>query len=324
MRICLVTPAPSGSRKGNRVTAERWARLLRDLGHRVTVAVEYRGQRCDLLLALHAFKSYPSIRRFREERPEDPLVLCLTGTDLYGDIHSSPEARQSLEWATRLVVLQPLASEELPKPLRSKVRVIYQSMPAPPIKSERHPRRTVFEVCALGHLRPVKDPMRTAWAARLLPASSRLRVLHIGAALSEDMAEQARQEQAGNPRYRWLGEQPRGQALRLLSRCRLLVLTSQLEGGANVISEALALGVPVLSSHIAGSVGLLGDDYPGYFPVGDTQALADLLYRAETDAGFYNELLTKCSQRRHLFEPTRERQSWQELLRELVPQIECD
>jgi putative glycosyltransferase (TIGR04348 family) len=318
MKICLVTPAPSGSRKGNRVTAERWARLLRELGHRVTVTVEYRGQRCDLLIALHALKSYPSIRRFRDDRPNDPLVLCLTGTDLYGDIHTHPEAQESLELATRLVVLQPLALDELPTALHGKVRVIYQSAPELAIRSS--PRPDVFEVCVMGHLRPVKDPFRTAWAARLLPASSRLRVLHVGAALSEDMAEQARREQSDNRRYRWLGERPRSQALGLLSRCRLLVLTSQLEGGANVISEALAVGVPVLSSRIAGSMGLLGADYAGYFPTGDTQALADLLLRAETDADFYRTLCTQCQQRRPLFDPARERQSWRELLRELFDQ----
>jgi putative glycosyltransferase (TIGR04348 family) len=294
--------------------------LLRDLGHRVNVTLEYRNQRCDLLIALHAFKSYPSIRRFHEERPHDPLVLCLTGTDLYGDIHTQPEARSSLELATRLVVLQPLGLDELPQPLRSKGRVIYQSVPALSLKSSS--RRDVFEVCVMGHLRPVKDPLRTAWASRLLPASSRLRVLQLGAALSDELAEQARQEQATNPRYRWLGERPRRQALRILSRCRLLVLTSQLEGGANVISEALALGVPVVSSRIAGSLGLLGTDYAGYFPVGDTRALADLLLRAETDTDFYDTLCAQCAQRRPLFEPARERQSWKELLHELFPNRE--
>jgi len=332
MRILLVTPAPSGSRKGNRVTAERWARLLRELGQQVRVAEEYHGQRCDLLIALHAFKSYPSIRRYRSERLGDPLVLCLTGTDLYGDIHSHPEARASLELATRLVVLQPLGLNELPEPLRGKTRVIYQSVPLSafryPLSANQKKRVAesgkrkadsgdVFEVCVLGHLRPVKDPLRTAWAARLLPASSHVRVLQVGGALSDDLAEQARIEQAGNPRYRWLGERPRSQALRLLSRCRLLSLTSELEGGANVLSEAIALGVAVVSSRIAGSLGLLGTDYAGYFPFGDTQTLADLLRRAETDTAFYNVLCAQGAQRRPLFDPARERQSWHELLREL-------
>jgi putative glycosyltransferase (TIGR04348 family) len=320
MKICLVTPAPPGSRKGNRVTAERWARLLHELGHHVEVAVEYRGQPCDLLLALHAYKSHPSIRRFRDERPGDPLVLCLTGTDLYGDIHSRPEAAEALELATRLVLLQPLGRAELPEHLRGKARVIYQSVETPAMTESA--RAGVFEVCVMGHLRPVKDPFRTALAARLLPDSSRVKVLQLGAALSDDMAEQARALAAGNSRYEWLGDVPSSEALRLLSRCRLLSLTSKLEGGANVISEAVTVGVPVVSSHIAGSIGLLGDDYPGYFRYGDTQSLADLLWRAETDSVFYNSLRDRCERRRPLFEPDRERQSLEELLRELSSQPE--
>jgi putative glycosyltransferase (TIGR04348 family) len=317
MNICLVTPAPPGSRKGNRITAERWAALLRELGHRVEVAVEYRGQDCDLLIALHAWRSYSSIRRFRDARFSDPLVLGLTGTDLYGDIHTRPEAAESLALATRLVLLQPLGRAELPAAVQDKVRVIYQSV-RPPSATEPV-RADVFEVCVMGHLRPVKDPLRTALAARLLPAASRMQVLQVGGALSEELAEQARAEEGRNPRYRWLGELPQGEALRVLSRCRLLSLTSESEGGANVISEAVVAGVPVISSHIAGSVGLLGEGYAGYIPVGDTQALADLLGRAETDAAFYNSLRDWCVRLRPLFDPARERQSWHDLLSELFP-----
>jgi len=105
--------------------------------------------------------------------------------------------------------------------------------------------------------------------------------------------------------------------LRTLARCRLLVLTSEMEGGANVVSEALAVSVPVLSSRIAGSVGLLGEDYPGYFPVGDTNALGQLLRRTETDVAFYRTLHDWCIGLRNLVEPARERQSWADLLREL-------
>jgi len=314
-KVCLVTPVPPGSRRGNRVTALRWARILRDLGRRVVVAEEYRGQRCDLLVALHALRSAPSVERYRSAHPDAPLVLALTGTDLYGSLHTDPEARRSVDLATRLVVLQPLGVAELPKAARARARVIYQSVPAP--RSRAAPRRDRFEVCVLGHLRPVKDPFRTAQAARLLPATSRLLVLHLGAALSPEMAEQARAEAAVNPRYRWLGEVPRGRALRLLGRCRLLVLTSEMEGGANAISEALAVSVPVLSSRIAGSVGLLGADYPGYFPVGDTAALARLLERAESDADFYRAIQEWCAGLRPLVDPARERQSWAELLAEL-------
>lgn len=315
MKICLVTPAPLGSWKGNRVTAERWAGLLQELGHRSDVVSDYRGEDCDLLIALHAFKSHASIRRFRDARPSDPLVLCLTGTDLYGDIHTQPEARESLELATRLVLLQPLGKDKLPAKVRDKARVIYQSVEAPvrtePIRSD------IFEVCVMGHLRPVKDPLRTALAARLLPAASRIQVLQLGGSLSEELSAEARAEEARNPRYHWLGEFPRSEALAILARCRLLSLTSLSEGGANVISEAVVAGVPVISSRIDGSIGLLGEDYPGYFPVGDTQALARLLWQVETDSAFYETLLGSCARLRPLFDPARERQSWADLLREL-------
>ena len=171
----------------------------------------------------------------------------------------------------------------------------------------------------MGHLRPVKDPLRTALAARLLPDSSRITITHLGGALSDEMKQAAEEEQRVNPRYRWYGEQQRGRALRILSRCRLLVLTSKSEGGANVIGEAVTLGVPVLSSRIAGSIGLLGDDYPGFFPYGDTQTLADLIQRAETDAAFYAELRERCERIRPLFEPAREREAWRSLLAEVAP-----
>lgn len=317
MRICLVTPAPAGSSNGNRVTAERWAGLLGELGHRVEVAVEYRDQDCDILVALHAFKSHSSIRRFRDRRPSDPLVVGLTGTDIYGDGPLRPEAVESLGLATRLVILQPLAKIALPAAVQDKARVIYQSVGVPPAKQPV--RADVFEVCVMGHLRPVKDPLRTALAVRQLPEHSRIQVLHLGGALSEELAELARAEAAANRRYHWLGELSRSEALGVLSRCRLLSLTSQSEGGANVISEAVVAGVPVIASRIVGSIGLLGEDYPGYFPVGDTPALANLLWRAETDDEFYNTLCDRCARLRPQFDPAREKQSWQDLLSELFP-----
>jgi putative glycosyltransferase (TIGR04348 family) len=314
MRICLVTPSPPGSRKGNRITALRWARILRSLGCRIAVREEYDGERCDVLIALHALRSFSSVDRYRAAHPDAPLFLALTGTDLYGSIHTDGKARQALDLATRLIVLQPLGVAALPKEVQAKARVIYQSVAAP--RRRPRPRSDRFEVCVMGHLRPVKDPLRTALAARLLPPTSRVQVLHLGGALSPDMAELARVEAASNPRYHWLGELPRWKALRTLARCRLLVLTSELEGGANVISEALAASVPVLSSRIAGSIGLLGEHYPGYFPVGDTAALAQLLDRAESDKSFYRTLKSQCARLRPLVEPAHERRAWKVLLRE--------
>jgi putative glycosyltransferase (TIGR04348 family) len=315
MRIVVVTPAPRGARTGNRVTALRWARILRGLGHRVTVAARYAGQPCDLLVALHARRSFPSIAAYRHRHPRAPVVVALTGTDLYHDLRSSAWARRALEMATRIVVLQPMAIEALPARSRRKVRVMVQSAVDP----RRRPRRRndAFEVCVLGHLRAVKDPFRAAAAARLLPPSSRIRVHHVGAAIEPGTASRARAEHRRTPRYRWIGERSHAEALKILVRSRLLCLTSKLEGGANVVSEAAAAGVPVLSSRIDGSVGLLGSRYPGYFPVGDTRALATLLLRAETDPGFYAELTRGVRRLARLVRPARERAAWASLLADL-------
>ena len=169
----------------------------------------------------------------------------------------------------------------------------------------------------LGHLRAVKDPFRTALASRLLPRTSRLRVLHVGKALDQAMLRQAQIEMWDNPRYRWLGEVPRWRALRILAGSHVMVLSSLSEGGANVVSEALAVGVPIVASRSAGSIGLLGEDYPGYFLVQDTASLAFLLERVESDAGFHPTLSDWAKQLAPLVEPERELQTWAWLLQEL-------
>jgi len=315
MTILIITPAPTHSRKGNRVTAVRWARILRGLGYQVRIQQEYRGERCDVMVALHARRSHPSIKRCRDAHPDLPLILALTGTDLYGDIRNDISAQESLELASAFIVLQPMGIQELPPKLRHKAHVIYQSVRRPP--GIFGPKCDVFEVCVLGHLRPVKDPLRTAQAVRLLPASSRIQVVHIGQALSKEMQRQAEAEQTSNRRYQWLDELPRWKAIRILARTRLLVLTSEMEGGANAVSEALVCSVPVISSRISGSIGMLGHDYPGYFPTGDTQALANLLLKAEHDEGFYATLKVCCDHLKHLFTPEKERDTWKNLLKDL-------
>jgi glycosyltransferase involved in cell wall biosynthesis len=173
-------------------------------------------------------------------------------------------------------------------------------------------------VCVLGHLRHEKDPFRSALALRHLPADLPVRITHAGQALSPAMATRARRLAAHDPRYRWIGEVPRWQARRLLARSQLLVLSSRMEGGANVLSEALVDGVPALASRIPGSEGMLGERYPGFYPVGDTRALAQLLWRAVTDSDFYNRLRKWCDRLAPLFEPVRERESWERLLSELI------
>ena len=314
--IGIINPAAPHLRGGNRVTAMRWSAILRSLGWRVFVEQSWSGRDCDLLVALHARHSNDSVARFNSERPNRPIVVAGTGTDLYTDVEDSGEVLDSLQRATRIVVLQALAVSALPEEVRSKSKIIHQSVLHPP--GRKAAQRDFFEVCVIAHLRPVKDPLRAALAARLLPESSRIRVTHIGSVIDERMRSDLDNEIAGNPRFHYMGELLRQEALDVLARSRVLVNTSRHEGGANVISEALAIPVPILATRIPGSLGLLEEDYPGVFDVGDTEGLARLFERVESDGAFLAELERRCRERSPMTDPELERRSWGELLAELV------
>jgi putative glycosyltransferase (TIGR04348 family) len=270
------------------------------------------------MIALHAWRSADSIREFREQYPDRPLIVALSGTDIYDYIDRDPEPTlRSLAAADRLVALQEYAKRRVPARFRGKVRVVYQSSTL--ARSSALPNGRHFDVAVIGHLREVKDPFRAAQAARLLPASSQIRVVHLGAAETPRWAAMAKAEMKRNPRYVWRDDRSRADVRRLLAQARAMVLSSLSEGGANVLSEAIVAGVPVLASRIDGSVGLLGRDYPGYFPVGDTAALARLLRRIETRPELLASLRRVIARRAHLFRPSRERAAWKKLIDEVAP-----
>lgn len=311
MRLQIVTPAPPGSRHGNRHTALRWASHLRALGHRVSIDTAWRGRGFDALLALHARRSHASIAAWKKAYPDRPLVLALTGTDLYRDIRTDRQAQLSLELADRLVVLQAKGLDELKSPLRKKTAVIHQSVR--PIR-RRAPPRERFLLTVIGHLREEKDPFCAARALVHLKDTD-LQVVQLGKALSAEMAREARRFMKRDARYRWLGELPHAGALRWLSRSHAMVISSRMEGGAHVVSEAIAAGVPVLASRISGNLGLLGARYPGYYPVGNDRALARLIARAWQERNFLLSLERAVKARRALVRPAAERRALRELLR---------
>jgi putative glycosyltransferase (TIGR04348 family) len=316
VNIQIITPAPLRFNNGNKITAVRWLRILRQLGHTVILEQSYNGKWCDMLIALHARRSYPSIRRFHEAHPTLPLIVVLTGTDLYRDIRNHRNAQRSLEWATRIVVLQSMALTELPTRLHPKTRVIYQS--AAPAGSKRSMWNSrEFKVSLIGHLRKEKDPLRTAMAVRQLGTESRIAVVHLGRALDDKLKQRAVFESERNPRYHWMGELSHQRTRKILAESHLAVITSRIEGSSNVLSEAIASSVPVIASRISGLIGTLGKDYPGYFPVGDTRKLAALLIKAETDRCFYLALRDECARLKSLVAPAREVRAWKSLLSEV-------
>jgi putative glycosyltransferase (TIGR04348 family) len=301
--IHIVSPASARENNGNWQTASRWQRhLARD--YRVTIGPDWQPGDVvpDLLIVLHARRSAAALAAFAKAHPASPTVLVLTGTDLYRDIHDDASARASLARAGALVVLQPRGLDELPQALRAKAHVIYQS--APRLRPARlHMPR---DVAMIGHLRAEKDPQAFMDAARLVDTPG-VRLLHIGAALDPDLGLRARETEAAAPAYRWLGALPHMATRRRLRRCHAMVIASRMEGGANVIIEAVTSGVPVLASNISGNVGMLGEDYAGFFPPGDARALADLVERSVLDARFADRLRRQCAARARLFAPAAER-----------------
>jgi glycosyltransferase involved in cell wall biosynthesis len=179
------------------------------------------------------------------------------------------------------------------------------------------PAKQRFAVCVVGHLRAEKDPFRAAFAARSAPSDSRLQVIHLGKAQDDGWAKAAAAEMAANARYLWRGDVTGGQVRRQFARSHAMVISSIMEGGANVVSEAVAAGLPVIASRIDGNVGLLGKDYAGYFPAEDTDALAAVLAKAETDPDFLKRLARQIRQKQPQFRPARERAAWRRLLSDL-------
>ena len=317
MHIGIITPAAPKSLNGNRATAQRWADFLIELGHKVSITMAWDGTEYDLMVALHAWRSAESIAKFKAKFPSKPIILAMTGTDLYRFIHSHPEPTlASIYAADKLVTLHRLAANVLPESVQDKVQVIHQSaLPLEKIREEtKNNSENTFDICVVGHLREEKDSMRVAYAVRDLPSSSKIRVLHYGKAHNEEWTNFAKQEMKINERYKWFGEVSHNEVRDAYRSCRLMVLPSIMEGGANVISEATVAGLPVVASKIDGSVGLLGDDYAGYFPVKNESALRNVLIKAESDASFLGELSRQCKERAKLFTVQAEKNAWEKLI----------
>ena len=268
----------------------------------------------NIVVALHARRSADSIYRYRAAYPRGALIVALTGTDLYADLAVSAEARASLDMADALIVLQEDAIQFVPLEHRKKTHVIYQSartlLPAEKLKHK-------LNCVVAGHLRAEKDPDIVFRLVESLPEDSRVHILHIGAPSDEALAKRARSICATSRHYHWAGALSHGLTRAASKRSHLLIHPSVLEGGANVIVEALASGTPVLASRMSGNIGMLGRDYAGYFPVGDVAALRSQLDHCARDANFLLRLNTACAARSKLFLPEAERTALVKLISEL-------
>ena len=312
--IVIVTPALADANNGNWQTARRWAGMLAG-AYRVRLAAQWDGGDEALLIALHARRSAASVAAWRTAHPQRPVLLALTGTDLYRDIHHDATAQRSLALADALVVLNQLGANSLPTPLQAKCQVVLQSCLARATlpHTKRHLRALM-----VGHLRAEKDPQTYFRAAVRLAQRPDIWLDHLGAALDPALGQAATDLAAAQPRYRWLGAVTHAQARARIQAAHVLVHPSRMEGGAHVVTEAIRSGTPVLASRIDGNLGLLGTGYAGYFEPGDDGALAALLTRCRDDADMLPALRSQVIQRAPLFAPEAERDTLRRLVARLL------
>jgi putative glycosyltransferase (TIGR04348 family) len=314
LEIVIVTPALADANNGNWQTARRWARMLSQ-AYRVRLAAAWNGGDENLMIALHARRSATSVASWQAQRAGAPLIVVLTGTDLYRDIAIDAAAQASLRAADRLVVLNEFGARSLAPALRTKARVVLQSCATRKRLDKTHARLRALMV---GHLRDEKSPGTYFDAARLLARRPDIVLDHVGTALDPMLGSQAATLMTECPRYRWLGGLRHAETRRRIQAAHVLVHPSRMEGGAHVVIEAVRSGTPVLASRIDGNVGLLGDRYDGYFPIGDAAALAALLQQVRDDPAMLASLQRQCNARAALFAPAHESTVLQSLVAELI------
>jgi putative glycosyltransferase (TIGR04348 family) len=308
--LLLVTPYLSAANNGNWRTAARWQRLLSP-HYRVIVqaadaaiAGRPRDDAC-ALIALHARRSHVAISAWRDRYADRPLVVAMTGTDLYRDLPAGDaDTLRSVVLADRLIVLQGDAPRHLPEPARAKAHIVFQSARALAPWTHKHPRR--LHCVLVAHLREEKDPATVFAAWRLLPPALPATLSIIGAALDAALGDAARAMAASDRRVQWLGPRPHAWTRQAIKRAHLLLVPSRMEGGANVVVEAVTAGTAVMGSRMSGNEGMLGDMYPGFFAVGDAAGLAAGVTRALVDPHYLDVLTASCARRAALFTPENE------------------
>lgn len=317
--VLIHSPFPRQDSQGNSATADRLKNLLQGEGLSVQMEEEwFSGCEARCLVALNARRSVGAVEEFRDAYPDGRVVIVLTGTDI-----NHPDARdensetyRSMRDADALVVLHEASLGSVPSAFHPKCQIIYPSvfLPSGVIREPRDDG--VFEVVMAGNVRAEKNLPVVVDACRLLPEDLNVVVRVYGDAEGE-LAQMLMAATASPLPFQWKGKLSHRDMMDRLAQADLLLNSSTQEGGANAVCEAVSMGLPVLASRISGNMGMLGDDYLGYFGSDDARELADQLLRCATVFPFYKRLGEAVEQRAPLFLTEVESQRWSALIREL-------
>ena len=329
---------------GNWRTASRYAQMLRASGINAAVfepkdmadACAHTGQRT-VAIVLNAARSHQEITTFA--RAGIPVMVVLTGTDLYGALAPDAtgserygQAEKAMHTASLLLTLQEEAKNEVqqrwPK-LADRVHSIIQTSPQ---RSPHAPRITpnskTVRFLIAAHIREEKDP-RTAflafhkafpdgWAVRSEGRRVPVRLIHVGGRRDKSLAQELMQMGSNYPGILLEGSLSHAQTMRQMTHVHCLVQPSVSEGGALVVSEAVACRLPILASNIPSHRSQLGADYPGLFPVGSVSGLAELMTRFVGDQAFVDSLFAReAGLISKLATPSHEREALAALVRRL-------
>lgn len=317
MKICVSSPYPLTEMRGNTVTALRVAGLLCELGHEARASHGYDGEFADACIVLHAVKGAQAVFDFKKAHPKGRVVVLMTGTDLYEFLpRGSEEGMAALREADAIVVMIEQAVESLPEEFREKAVVIRTSLEemGNRVKAPRTENEGKFVISVIGHLRPVKRPFLVVETLARYPEWKDVEVWQVGSALDEESRATVEEWERKEPRYRWWGGVSPERAHELCALSSLTVNSSISEGGSNAVLEAMAMGVPVLASEIKGNIGILGENYAGYFQKGK---LDQKLLRLFNNPAMLGEWKEMAKMRLPLFSRESELASWSELLRRL-------
>ncbi len=327
MKVFISAPYERGSVQGNCITAERLVSFFLDSG--VDASVLYLGDRVgagDVLVALHARKSRHFIDDFLLLNAGGRVVVYLTGTDLYSDIRGGCEVcLSSLELADVIVISQGASMASVPDAFKSKVVVVHKSIDLPEgfvsdleLVDDGDEALEVGLISVVGHLRAVKQPFLAVEALSVLNEECEVELVLLGNVVDAEMLEIGEEWCRRESRFRWFRGVEHVDALRWVRRSLVTVNSSLAEGGANSVGESIVLGVPVLATRVEGNVGMLGEDYEGYFGVGDVGELAALMKRVLVDAVFLSRLREQVGVRAGLLRPEREKLGWMQLLENIL------